>query len=216
MKELQNSDGAVNAGYKSRLSSVSIHSWGKLQANTTLKTFKDPYILTHDSKLSQDKKILDEVEIIRPSKINKNSFLFQHGFLEDSLSPVYVKQNVSSIGFVVSFTTSNPLFISIYRNLYNFKKKLFDFSDDELLAQYELQEKITALDAELIRKAADPKVSTEAIIALRHLALAYRRRQSGLLKKRSWFTNLVSLSISLKSIDQHFSIEARQKQIENK
>lgn len=42
--------------------------------------------------------------------------------------------------------------------------------------------KINDLDVKLLEKVADPNISTEALIALRHLALDYRFRQQELLK----------------------------------
>ena len=40
----------------------------------------------------------------------------------------------------------------------------------------------------------DPNISTDALIALRHLALDYRSRQQELLKKQPWYKNLLSSS----------------------
>ena len=83
-----------------------------------------------------------------------------------------------------------------------FKRKLFDFSDEQLFAQYKLQKKINDLDAKLLEKVADPNISTDALIALRHLALDYRSRQQELLKKQPWYKNLLSSSDRDKSDEQ--------------
>jgi hypothetical protein len=96
--------------------------------------------------------------------------------------------------------------MKVYKRLYNFKRKLFDFSDEQLFAQHKLQKKINDLDAKLLEKVADPNISTEALIALRHLALDYRSRQQELLKKQPWYKNLLSPSESDKSDDKLIAV----------
>ncbi len=191
MSSSENKNSEIKFYHRSWLGKLTIRSWGRVRGgspwnllgeDTFLKIAKDPV----ESEASQNVKLVASSNLPVQEDLNSVSILSNDVALSDETN----EQN--DIGIEIKISTSNPAFMKVYKKIHNLKRKLFDFSDEQLFAQYKLQKKINDLDAKLLEKVADPNISTEALIALRHLALDYRSRQQELLKKQPWYKNLGS------------------------
>ena len=201
MSSSENKNSEIKFYHRSWLGKLTIRSWGKVRGgspwnllgeDTFLKIAKGPV----ENEASQNAELVASSNLPVKEDLNNVSILSNDVVLSDETN----EQN--DIGIEIKISTSNPAFVKVYKKIHNFKRKLFDFSDEQLFAQYKLQKKINDLDAKLLEKVADPNISTEALIALRHLALDYRSRQQELLKKQPWYKNLLSPSESDKSDDK--------------
>ena len=201
MSYSENKNSEIKFYHRSWLGKLTIRSWGKVRGGSPwnllgevafLKIAKDPV----EDAVSQNAELVASSNQLVNEDLNNVSIISNDVALSDETN----EQN--DIGIEIKISTSNPAFMKVYKRLYNFKRKLFDFSDHQLFAQYKLQKKINDLDARLLEKVADPNISTEALIALRHLALDYRSRQQELLKKQPWYKNLLSSSDRDKSDEQ--------------
>lgn len=193
MSSSENKNSEIKFYHRSWLGKLTIRSWGKVRSGSPwnllgedafLKIAKDPV----ESEASQNAELAASSNLPVQEDLNNVSILSNDVALSEETN----EQN--DIGIEIKISTSNPAFMKVYKRLYNFKRKLFDFSDEQLFAQYKLQKKINDLDAKLLANVADPNISTDALIALRHLALDYRSRQQELLKKQPWYKNLLSSS----------------------
>lgn len=193
MSSSENKNSEIKFYHRSWLGKLTIRSWGKVRGGSPwnllgedafLKIAKDPV----EDAVSQNAELVASSNQLVNEDLNNVSIISN----DDALSDETNEQN--DIGIEIKISTSNPAFMKVYKRLYNFKRKLFDFSDEQLFAQYKLQKKINDLDAKLLANVADPNISTDALIALRHLALDYRSRQQELLKKQPWYKNLLSSS----------------------
>ena len=193
MSSSENKNSEIKFYHRSWLGKLTIRSWGKVRSGSPwnllgedafLKIAKDPV----EDAVSQNAKLVASSNQLVNEDLNNVSIISNDVALSDETN----EQN--DIGIEIKISTSNPAFMKVYKRLYNFKRKLFDFSDEQLFAQYKLQKKINDLDAKLLANVADPNISTDALIALRHLALDYRSRQQELLKKQPWYKNLLSSS----------------------
>ena len=201
MSSSENKNSEIKFYHRSWLGKLTIRSWGRVRGgspwnllgeDTFLKIAKGPV----ENEASQNAELVASSNLPVKEDLNNVSILSNDVVLSDETN----EQN--DIGIEIKISTSNPAFVKVYKKIHNFKRKLFDFSDEQLFAQYKLQKKINDLDAKLLEKVADPNISTEALIALRHLALDYRSRQQELLKKQPWYKNLLSPSESDKSDDK--------------
>jgi hypothetical protein len=193
MSSSENKNSEIKFYHRSWLGKLTIRSWGKVRSGSPwnllgedafLKIAKDPV----QDAVSQNAELVASSNQLVNEDLNNVSIISNDVALSDETN----EQN--DIGIEIKISTSNPAFMKVYKRLYNFKRKLFDFSDEQLFAQYKLQKKINDLDAKLLANVADPNISTDALIALRHLALDYRSRQQELLKKQPWYKNLLSSS----------------------
>lgn len=193
MSSSENKNSEIKFYHRSWLGKLTIRSWGKVRSGSPwnllgedafLKIAKDPV----EDAVSQNAELVASSNQLVNEDLNNVSIISNDVALSDETN----EQN--DIGIEIKISTSNPAFMKVYKRLYNFKRKLFDFSDEQLFAQYKLQKKINDLDAKLLANVADPNISTDALIALRHLALDYRSRQQELLKKQPWYKNLLSSS----------------------
>lgn len=193
MSSSENKNSEIKFYHRSWLGKLTIRSWGKVRSGSPwnllgedafLKIAKD----TVEDAVSQNAELVASSNQLVNEDLNNVSIISNDVALSDETN----EQN--DIGIEIKISTSNPAFMKVYKRLYNFKRKLFDFSDEQLFAQYKLQKKINDLDAKLLANVADPNISTDALIALRHLALDYRSRQQELLKKQPWYKNLLSSS----------------------
>lgn len=193
MSSSENKNSEIKFYHRSWLGKLTIRSWGKVRGGSPLnllgedaflKIAKDPV----EDAVSQNAELVASSNQLVNEDLNNVSIISNDVALSDETN----EQN--DIGIEIKISTSNPAFMKVYKRLYNFKRKLFDFSDEQLFAQYKLQKKINDLDAKLLANVADPNISTDALIALRHLALDYRSRQQELLKKQPWYKNLLSSS----------------------
>jgi len=193
MSSSENKNSEIKFYHRSWLGKLTIRSWGKVRSGSPwnllgedafLKIAKDPV----EDAVSQNAELVASSNQLVNEDLNNVSIISNDVALSDETN----EQN--DIGIEIKISTSNPAFMKVYKRLYNFKRKLFDFSDEQLFAQYKLQKKINDLDAKLLANVADPNISTDALIALRHLALYYRSRQQELLKKQPWYKNLLSSS----------------------
>ena len=193
MSSSENKNSEIKFYHRSWLGKLTIRSWGKVRSGSPwnllgedafLKIAKDPV----EDAVSQNAELVASSNQLVNEDLNNVSIISNDVALSDETN----EQN--DIGIEIKISTSNPAFMKVYKRLYNFKRKLFDFSDEQLFAQYKLQKKINDLDAKLLANVADPNISTDALIALRHLALDYRSRQQKLLKKQPWYKNLLSSS----------------------
>ncbi|NBT22602.1 MAG: hypothetical protein EBT10_04690 [Methylocystaceae bacterium] len=193
MSSSENKNSEIKFYHRSWLGKLTIRSWGKVRGGSPwnllgedafLKIANDPV----ESEASQNAELAASSNLPVQEDLNNVSILSNDVALSEETN----EQN--DIGIEIKISTSNPAFMKVYKRLYNFKRKLFDFSDEQLFAQYKLQKKINDLDAKLLANVADPNISTDALIALRHLALDYRSRQQELLKKQPWYKNLLSSS----------------------
>jgi len=205
MSSSENKNSEIKFYHRSWLGKLTIRSWGRVRGgspwnllgeDTFLKIAKDPV----ENEASQNAEPVASSNLPVKEDLNNVSILSNDVALNDETN----EQN--DIGIEIKISTSNPAFMKVYKRLYNFKRKLFDFSDEQLFAQYKLQKKINDLDAKLLEKVADPNISIETLIALRHLALDYRSRQQELLKKQTWYKNLLSPSESNKSDDKLIAV----------
>ena len=193
MSSSENKNSEIKFYHRSWLGKLTIRSWVKVRGGSPwnllgedafLKIANDPV----ESEASQNAELAASSNLPVQEDLNNVSILSNDVALSEETN----EQN--DIGIEIKISTSNPAFMKVYKRLYNFKRKLFDFSDEQLFAQYKLQKKINDLDAKLLANVADPNISTDALIALRHLALDYRSRQQELLKKQPWYKNLLSSS----------------------
>ena len=193
MSSSENKNSEIKFYHRSWLGKLTIRSWGKVRSGSPwnllgedafLKIAKDPV----EDAVSQNAELVASSNQLVNEDLNNVTIISNDVALSDETN----EQN--DIGIEIKISTSNPAFMKVYKRLYNFKRKLFDFSDEQLFAQYKLQKKINDLDAKLLANVADPNISTDALIALRHLALDYRSRQQELLKKQPWYKNLLSSS----------------------
>ncbi len=201
MSPSENKNSEIKFYHRSWLGKLTIRSWGRVRGGSPwnllgedafLKIAKDPV----EDAVSQNAELVASSNQLVNEDLNNVSIISNDVALSDETN----EQN--DIGIEIKISTSNPAFMKVYKRLYNFKRKLFDFSDEQLFAQYKLQKKINDLDAKLLANVADPNISTDALIALRHLALDYRSRQQELLKKQPWYKNLLSSSDRDKSDEQ--------------
>lgn len=201
MSSSENKNSEIKFYHRSWLGKLTIRSWGKVRGGSSwnlpgedafLKIAKDPV----EDTASQNAELVASSNQLVNEDLNNVSIISNDVAISDETN----EQN--DIGIEIKISTSNPAFMKVYKRLYNFKRKLFDFSDEQLFAQYKLQKKINDLDAKLLANVADPNISTDALIALRHLALDYRSRQQELLKKQPWYKNLLSSSDRNKGDEQ--------------
>ena len=201
MSPSENKNSEIKFYHRSWLGKLTIRSWGRVRGGSPwnllgedafLKIAKDPV----ENEASQN------AEPVASSNLPVKEDLNNVSILSNDVALIDETNEQNDIGIEIKISTSNPAFMKVYKRLYNFKRKLFDFSDEQLFAQYKLQKKINDLDAKLLANVADPNISTDALIALRHLALDYRSRQQELLKKQPWYKNLLSSSDRDKSDEQ--------------
>jgi hypothetical protein len=198
MSSSENKNSEIKFYHHSWLGKLTIRSWGRVRGGS-------PWNLLGEDKFPKIAK-----EPVEDAASQNAELIASNLTVKEDLNNVSIlsddTKGQNDIGIEIKISTSNPAFMKVYKRLYNFKRKLFDFSDEQLFAQYKLQKKINDLDAKLLEKVADPNISTEALIALRHLALDYRSRQQELLKKQPWYKNLLSPSESDKSDDKLIAV----------
>jgi hypothetical protein len=201
MSSSENKNSEIKFYHRSWLGKLTIRSWGKVRGGSPWNLLGEDKFLKI-AKDSVEGAASQNAELIASSNLSVKEDLNNVSILSNDVALIDETNEQNDIGIEIKISTSNPTFMKVYKKIHNFKRKLFDFSDEQLFAQYKLQKKINDLDAKLLEKVADPNISTDALIALRHLALDYRSRQQELLKKQPWYKNLLSSSDRDKSDEQ--------------
>ncbi len=193
MSSSENKNSEIKFYHRSWLGKLTIRSWGKVRSGSPWNLLGEDAFLKIAKDPVEDA-VIQNAELVASSNQLVNEDLNNVSIISNDVALSDETNEQNDIGIEIKISTSNPAFMKVYKRLYNFKRKLFDFSDEQLFAQYKLQKKINDLDAKLLANVADPNISTDALIALRHLALDYRSRQQELLKKQPWYKNLLSSS----------------------
>lgn len=193
MSSEENKKSEIKFYHHSWIGALTIRSWGRVRGGSPWNLLGEDKFLKI-AKDSIEGEANQNAEEVVSSKLPASEDLNHLSILRNDSVVSDEDDSQNDIGIEIKLSTSNPAFMKVYKKLYNFKRKLFDFSDEQIFAQYKLQKKINDLDVKLLEKVADPNISTEALIALRHLALDYRFRQQELLKKQPWYKNLLSTS----------------------
>ena len=205
MSSTESKKSEIKFYHRSWIGALAIRSWGRIQsASPWTLSAEERYLEISNRSADNDANLVLEHKTptegaSRSLETHYSVDSSQFSVLDNEVLVADDHSDQNDIGIEIKLSTSNPAFLKVYKKLYNFKRKLFDFSDEQLSSQYKLQRKINDLNVKLLDKVADPNMSTEALIALRHLALEYRVRQQELLKKQPWYKNLLSSSESNKN-----------------